>query len=1054
MAQASSATATVEPVEELGQNCQRRRSSLSRRLVGRRNSLPLDQRTAPRLVARRSSLLHLTEQLYAVGDKVLISNLQASGVYNNREATVVGYDPKRRQYQVSFDDSEADQLRSESSLAADPANLQLGRSSSGTKDLGTKLRRLHEAPEETPQSAEAFLFSDAAMQNRVPSFTVGGSSSSTSPAASDKGERHPSARMLASWEWPEWCLQMEPPVVEVYIVDDSAEPEHPPTWLPGEPLHLTLEDQETLLTAEYEWGDESFQQEFRPSHVRQKGSTRTVLEEVLARKDQEKNGLAEQLRQEGANLEAAQLRVHFHEHQEHVRKQVREEMVQQHRQACEELQSCRHGHAQELHSCRRHHEDHLADQLALQLKSHEASLTTLRLEASEPLERLSFVEERQEQELSEQRSGYETQLASQKADLAVLRSQLRHSEAKVEALSDENRAAREDAQMLRIHLAKCGADPFSLAARNGASRDPPKAAPVVSLKEPAALELELAQSPSASSRATDISCASPSYAGIPNIQVTAASPKKAAAPIPPLSPTLAILRALEQLPACDGDDESKGEEEFVYYGGRLIRRPKADEHDTADLHSTRASEQSQEYRRQCAEEKPEEAAAAARRNLWPSSPHGKPLQSPPASPPAVEAPVLSCDGHRSGAASAERRAGLNAQLQQLREAQEAAMQQLREEFERRRHELEEQPQEAHSYCLQNAQDGEELFSSCVATAAAPARAAATMMPALGSAAPGGAQQQQSWLPCPVPRAPGTIDAPGPDGLADTSFCTSASCRSAPSFHDFDQPEDCHSYLHQAPWEPSPGPGRLVLPQGGLPDAYPGPDAWAGDRFRDDCGSLAARFHEQFGKASESGDSRLSHDDRYALEVRGTVHLRGPPRSSSQPLSPDYRGASCPLGAEAPRIELDLQYRSPGAPSRHAALEARHRGETALSSSIARAQKVLADTQSAHSRLESLPGSILQPQRPLQPAVQQPLQQLQNVPLSLGGSLPYAPRKHELAALNGSGGGGRMTEGYGAGHDRNFASSWIEPWKRQQNSLSAASTALPSSVSSSRWGSSA
>jgi len=82
------------------------------------------------------------------------------------------------------------------------------------------------------------------------------------------------------WQWPAWCFQENPPCIEVCVYEDDDQEFH---WLTavGKPPPAAGSVGENYLAAEYVYRNESFTNEFHPSHVRKMGSHRTVAHILL-----------------------------------------------------------------------------------------------------------------------------------------------------------------------------------------------------------------------------------------------------------------------------------------------------------------------------------------------------------------------------------------------------------------------------------------------------------------------------------------------------------------------------------------------------------------------------------------------------------------------------------------------------------------------------------------------------------------------------------------------------------------------------------------------------
>merc|ERR1712136_573181 len=82
------------------------------------------------------------------------------------------------------------------------------------------------------------------------------------------------------WQWPAWCFQENPPCIEVCVYEDDDQEFH---WLTavGKPPPAAGSVGESYLAAEYVYRNESFTNEFHPSHVRKMGSHRTVAHILL-----------------------------------------------------------------------------------------------------------------------------------------------------------------------------------------------------------------------------------------------------------------------------------------------------------------------------------------------------------------------------------------------------------------------------------------------------------------------------------------------------------------------------------------------------------------------------------------------------------------------------------------------------------------------------------------------------------------------------------------------------------------------------------------------------
>eukprot|EP00404_Azadinium_spinosum_P022686 CAMPEP_0180617666 /NCGR_PEP_ID=MMETSP1037_2-20121125/33154_1 /TAXON_ID=632150 /ORGANISM="Azadinium spinosum, Strain 3D9" /LENGTH=184 /DNA_ID=CAMNT_0022637625 /DNA_START=42 /DNA_END=596 /DNA_ORIENTATION=+ len=88
------------------------------------------------------------------------------------------------------------------------------------------------------------------------------------------------------WRWPQWCLDVKSPSIEVYVVaseEDEGECDCGAVtaqgrWVVGEPRQRVVNKQghDAFLEVEYEWDGEAYVQDFGPQHVRRRGTTATV----------------------------------------------------------------------------------------------------------------------------------------------------------------------------------------------------------------------------------------------------------------------------------------------------------------------------------------------------------------------------------------------------------------------------------------------------------------------------------------------------------------------------------------------------------------------------------------------------------------------------------------------------------------------------------------------------------------------------------------------------------------------------------------------------------
>lgn len=81
------------------------------------------------------------------------------------------------------------------------------------------------------------------------------------------------------WKWPEWCLDRKNPAIEVYVIDEETGEGR---WCSAEPESRVVDKYggDNWLSAEYEWDDDYYVQDFGPRLVRRRGTTETVFDMV------------------------------------------------------------------------------------------------------------------------------------------------------------------------------------------------------------------------------------------------------------------------------------------------------------------------------------------------------------------------------------------------------------------------------------------------------------------------------------------------------------------------------------------------------------------------------------------------------------------------------------------------------------------------------------------------------------------------------------------------------------------------------------------------------
>jgi len=98
----------------------------------------------------------------------------------------------------------------------------------------------------------------------------------------ESAPRYETAEALGSqaWEWPSWCLQRHPPLIEVFVIDEDEGSD----WVKATPCMRVVNEtgRDSHLCAEYEWGDATFMEDFGPERVRRIGDYATVLDLIVA----------------------------------------------------------------------------------------------------------------------------------------------------------------------------------------------------------------------------------------------------------------------------------------------------------------------------------------------------------------------------------------------------------------------------------------------------------------------------------------------------------------------------------------------------------------------------------------------------------------------------------------------------------------------------------------------------------------------------------------------------------------------------------------------------
>merc|ERR1712185_758628 len=105
----------------------------------------------------------------------------------------------------------------------------------------------------------------------------GGATSSSYSSMSPEAREKTPGKIKPRWEWPAWALQVKPPDIEVWVLDDDSGEGR---WCEAEPQSRVVDNdkRDAYLCCEYQWDDEYYVQDFGPSHVRRRGHVMTVFD--------------------------------------------------------------------------------------------------------------------------------------------------------------------------------------------------------------------------------------------------------------------------------------------------------------------------------------------------------------------------------------------------------------------------------------------------------------------------------------------------------------------------------------------------------------------------------------------------------------------------------------------------------------------------------------------------------------------------------------------------------------------------------------------------------
>uniref|UniRef100_A0A7S1AUX3 Uncharacterized protein n=1 Tax=Noctiluca scintillans TaxID=2966 RepID=A0A7S1AUX3_NOCSC len=145
-------------------------------------------------------------------------------------------------------------------------------------DLGPRMAPWAESDETdmsktavVPRAQRNLDMSDTKIVPRTPEI----SQTSQRPHTKDDALRP----LPTKWKWPEWCLDRKNPAIEVYVIDEETGEGR---WCSAEPESRVVDKYggDNWLSAEYEWDDDYYVQDFGPRLVRRRGTTETVFDMV------------------------------------------------------------------------------------------------------------------------------------------------------------------------------------------------------------------------------------------------------------------------------------------------------------------------------------------------------------------------------------------------------------------------------------------------------------------------------------------------------------------------------------------------------------------------------------------------------------------------------------------------------------------------------------------------------------------------------------------------------------------------------------------------------
>merc|ERR1712176_936203 len=86
------------------------------------------------------------------------------------------------------------------------------------------------------------------------------------------------ARDPDAWTWPEWCLKLKAPCVEVFVQDEGES-----RWCLGKPQSRVTDGNgnDAYLCVEYTWDGENYQEDFPPKNIRRPGGSKNVWQLIL-----------------------------------------------------------------------------------------------------------------------------------------------------------------------------------------------------------------------------------------------------------------------------------------------------------------------------------------------------------------------------------------------------------------------------------------------------------------------------------------------------------------------------------------------------------------------------------------------------------------------------------------------------------------------------------------------------------------------------------------------------------------------------------------------------